>query len=147
MDGVLSDFERRWKNLFDPPEFNDDNWNKFIDGRNFVTLDYFPFARILLNFVDCLNVPVEILSSSGGYHRFEEIAEQKKTWLINHGIGYKANVVPGKRFKSDYAEPGIILIDDTPSVIEKFQAAGGHGILHTQDIAYTLSEVRNFLKS
>ena len=49
-----------------------------------------------------------------------------------------------RREKSKYAGKGIILIDDTPDVIEGFDAAGGIGILH-KDVGRTLELLKVLL--
>ena len=147
MDGVLTNFEQRWAELFGgPPEVvrNRKNfskeWPEFVEKGAFETLDWFPGGQKLLEYVRTLNVPVEILSSSGG-HRFHfEVAEQKEFWLKTNGIKYKANIVPGRKFKSEYAKPNVVLIDDTKQIIDSFNDAGGIGILH-RDLNLTIEQL------
>lgn len=141
MDGVLANFVKRYDELFDEPLTNyrkdknfDDNWTTFVEGDNFATLEKWPGADKLLQFVDRLredyNIQVEILSSSGGRKYHDKVADQKTRWLQKHGIGYKTNFVPGRSLKSKYATPDSVLVDDTPEVIDSFIKAGGIGILH-----------------
>ena len=74
MDGVLTDFEKKYEELFGvrPIEVKHrtkhfwENWQTFIQGENFVHLEKHKDADKLLSFVTSLRVPVEILSSSGG---------------------------------------------------------------------------------
>ena len=55
MDGVLSDFNKRYKEIFkqnaassrERGEKHDDNWNTFVDGKNFETLDWYPGGKEL----------------------------------------------------------------------------------------------------
>jgi hypothetical protein len=148
MDGVLTDFEKRYYELFGlrPEEVNSRKehfwryFEQFIQSGNFSTLDKHEHADTLLEFVKSLNVPVEILSSSGGEKYHSEVTWQKTEWLCNHGIPYKANIVPGGSKKAEYAQPWHILVDDTERVIEKYRAAGGTAILH-YDINVTLKEL------
>ncbi len=152
MDGVLSDFSKRYKELFhqkasssrERGEKHDDNWNRFVDGKNFETLDWYPGGKELLKYINSLNIPVEILSSSGGQLHHEEVKRQKKVWLESHNIDFKANIVPGRQLKADYAKSDIILIDDTTDVIDDFNDAGGIGILH-KDTAKTIKTVQSIL--
>lgn len=148
MDGVLTDFEKRYEELFGvrPDEVQSrtkhfwDNWQEFINGGNFKTLDKHKHADTLLNFVNSLGVPVEILSSSGGEKNHECVTIQKVAWLCNNGIPYKANIVPGGSKKASYAHPWHILVDDTPHVVEKYRAAGGTAVLH-HDIDETIAQL------
>ena len=151
MDGVLCDFEKRYFHLFDetPSETRDKknfnpNWKQFVKGENFATLDWYPGGKELLSFIKKYPVDVEILSSSGGPQFHDEVARQKKVWLKMHNIAYKPNIVPGRKEKSKYAGKGIILIDDTPDVIEAFDAAGGIGILH-KDVGKTIELLKVLL--
>ena len=138
MDGVLTDFEGRYEQLFGvrPDEVKSrvkhfwDNWETFIKGNNFETLEWHKGAVELLAYVASLQVPVEILSSSGGGQFHDIVVPQKLKWLESKGIPYKANIVPGGAKKAELAQPWHILIDDTPHVIEKYRAAGGTAILH-----------------
>ena len=156
MDGVLADFEKRYQELFgrtprearDNKEFNPD-WTAFVEGGNFATLDTWKDSGKLLSFINDLVkqnlVTVEILSSSGGKKFHEQVKEQKKKWLRSHGITYKANIVPGRKLKKNYADENSILIDDTEDVIEDFNNAGGYGILH-KDVDETIHDVKNILR-
>jgi hypothetical protein len=109
MDGVLSDFNKRYKEVFkqnaassrERGEKHDDNWNTFVDGRNFETLDWYPGGKELLKYIISLDIPVEILSSSGGRLHHEEVKKQKKVWLKRHHIDFTANIVPGRQSESE----------------------------------------------
>ena len=152
MDGVLSDFGKRYKELYriqpkssrERGEKRDHKWDEFVDGNNFETLDWYPGGKELLKFVMSLDIPIEILSSSGGRNHHEAVKKQKKVWLKNQCIDFSANIVPGRALKADYAKPDIILIDDTDDVIDDFNKAGGIGILHT-DTAKTIKIVQSIL--
>lgn len=142
MDGVIADFEKRYKEKFNvSPEQTRDNksfggfFDKFIADKEFATLDMMPDARLLLQFLDTLSEPKEILSSTASEKWHDNIMPQKKEWLKNHGIQYKANLVPGKKHKYKFATPDSIIIDDTKSVIDDWTKAGGIGIWHTDAIS------------
>lgn len=150
MDGVLTDFDRRYRELFrhEPGEKRDDKfssrWTEFIDGNNFATLDWFTGGKELLKYLDTLNVQKAILTSSGGFKNHNSVARQKRDWLIANSIDYPACIVPGKQFKPGYADKNSLLIDDTLSIIVNFQKAGGAAIHHT-DLNETISFVENWL--
>ena len=151
MDGVLCDFEKRYKKLFDElPEYSrrnkewSENWTTFVEGEQFKTLDWFPGAKTLLKTVIDTGIDVEILSSSGGKKYHSLVEDHKKFWLQNNGINFKANIVPGRSNKAKYANSKSILIDDTPDVIESFNKAGGYGILH-ENVKDTVKKLNHIL--
>lgn len=153
MDGVLCDFEQRYFELFNetPGSTRDrknftPNWKTFVKGENFSTLQWYPGGKELLSFIRKYPIDVEILSSSGGEKYHGEVTVQKIKWLRDNGIEYKANIVPGRKHKKDYVTPETILIDDTPDVIEGFNKAGGHGILH-KDVEKTKEMLKKLLES
>ena len=138
MDGVLADFQKRYKELFGVEAAGEDrdrknfskNWKEFIRTDQFATLDWFPGGEDLYNFVRKLPVSVEILSSTGGIPYHSEVSEQKSVWLYNQGIDIPHNFVPGRKVKRFYAFHENLLIDDTPDVVDAFNEAGGTAILH-----------------
>ena len=142
MDGVIADFEKRYKEKFKvSPEQTRDNksfggfFDKFIADKEFATLDMMPDAALLLAYLNTLPVPKEILSSTASEKWHDNIQPQKTEWLKKHGIHYKANLVPGKKHKYKFATPNSIIIDDTKSVIDDWTKAGGIGIWHTDAIS------------
>lgn len=146
MDGVLCNFEKKFTEYYgalslakrDRKEWSKD-WEDFVKHKKgFEQLDWFPGGQQLLDAVRQSKLPVEILTSSGGQKFHGEVTAQKIKWLKKHGINYKANVVPGRKHKAEYATPETLLIDDTEEVIKHFTNAGGQGILH--------KEIRDTLK-
>lgn len=152
MDGVLCNFEKKYEELFGKkPAAADrdrklwsENWHVFCQNGHFENLDWYPGALVLLDHIKRTNIPVEILSSSGGQKYHDIVTEQKKKWLKEHNILYKANIVPGRAHKTAYATPETVLIDDTPDIIEAFNKAGGHGILH-KDVGKTIKILDSLL--
>lgn len=138
MDGVICNFQKRYKELFghfperhtNSKEFGD-NFKNFIKGGNFETLEMMPDAHILLSHLMTLNIPVEILSSTAREDNHVELSRQKSIWLDKHRINYSRNFVPGKSKKRAFADKNSILIDDTQSVIDDWRKAGGIAIHHT----------------
>ena len=138
MDGVIADFNKRYKALYkmEPKEAEDKKefykfFDEFIATKQFATLDLMPDATMLLNYLSKLNIPTEILSSTASEKRDADIRAQKLLWLQTHNIGFKVNLVPGKRLKKDFSNANSILIDDTPVNIDQWRREGGVGILHT----------------
>ena len=151
MDGVLTNFEKRYVEKFGefPRDLDKrrqhfwDNWKKFVDDRDFETLEKHPNADELLATVALFakeGIPIEILSSSGGGYSHDIVTEQKKVWLKNNGIDFHANIVPGGGHKRRFASQWNILVDDTESVITRYRDAGGTAIHHT-DIKETIKQL------
>ena len=153
MDGVLCSFNRRYEELFgESPDKSRDrknfssNWKKFIEGENFATLDWNPGGQELLDYVRTIpNIEIEMLTSSGGEKYHTEVSIQKTQWLCERGILYKANICPGSRLKAQYADPSIILIDDTDYVLDGFVKAGGIGILH-KNVNETIQQLKLYFE-
>ena len=153
MDGVLCDFEKKFTDLYgflslakrDRKQWSTD-WEDFITQRHaFEKLEWFPGGQELLSYIrKHPSIHVEILSSSGGERFHDEVTAQKIKWLRNHGINYKANIVPGRKHKKDWARPDAIIIDDTPDVISSWNKAGGIGILH-KDVKETIKRLDTLL--
>jgi hypothetical protein len=152
MDGVLSDFEKQFGDLYGEEALKNrdrklwtEQWPDFIENKQFEFLPKFPGCDELLSFIrKHPEIEVEILTSSGGVKFHEQVKEQKKVWLKKYGIAYKPHVVPGRKHKKDYATPETILIDDTEDVIENFNKAGGIGILH-RDAKETIKTLETLL--
>jgi hypothetical protein len=152
MDGVLADFDKRYKELFGTGASGEDrdrknfskNWKEFIRTEQFATLDRFPGFSELIEFVGMLPVRIEILSSTGGIPFHSEVSQQKSLWLYNQGIEIHTNFVPGRKVKKYYAFQGNLLIDDTPDVVDAFNEAGGIAILH-KDVNETISKLKEIM--
>jgi hypothetical protein len=138
MDGVIADFNKRYKEQYkmEPREAEknkefDKFFDKFIADGEFATLDLMPDAMQLINYLRSLNVPTDILSSTASEKRDAAIRPQKLEWLKKHNIEFHPILVPGKRHKKDYSNANSVLIDDTPVNIDQWRREGGIGILHT----------------
>lgn len=153
MDGVLSDFQKRYRELFGEEASGEDraqkdkskNWDKFVLTRQFIELEYFPGAVELLDYLADLNIPIEILSSTGGPKYHAEVREQKYIWLNDHDIWLNnENIVPGRRIKRFFSFPGRVLIDDTEDVVDEFNQYGGKAILH-KNVEETIKTLETLL--
>jgi hypothetical protein len=151
MDGVIADFEKRYTDMWGKiseeqrrSEFRS-NFNEFIKTEQFVTLELMPDARQLIDALYRIDIPKEILSSTAYQEVYEVISVQKASWLATHNIPWKQNFVPGKRHKYKWATPNSIIIDDTLSVIEDWEKAGGIGI-HHKNTEQTLEELEFILQ-
>lgn len=138
MDGVIADFNKRYKERYkmEPREAEkskefDKFFDQFIADREFATLNLMPDAMLLINFLRSLKVPTEILSSTASEKRDGAIRPQKLEWLKTNQIEFHPILVPGKRHKKDYSNANSVLIDDTSVNIDQWRREGGIGILHS----------------
>ena len=151
MDGVIADFVKRYKELYNmlPKEAEkskkfDHFFDEFIASNQFATLDLMPGALDAITYLRKLNVPTQILSSTANEKRYDDISKQKMIWLQTHGITFTPNFVPGKKHKYKFAADDKIIIDDTESVIDDWRKAGGIGILH-KDWPSTISILKMYV--
>ena len=151
MDGVIADFDKRYKARYkmEPREAEehkefDKFFTQFIDDGEFATLDLMPDALQLINYLRSLDVPTEILSSSASEKRDPQIRPQKLEWLEKNGIEFNPIIVPGKRHKKDYSNKNTLLIDDTQVNIDQWRREGGIGILHA-DAQTTINILKMYI--
>lgn len=145
MDGVIANFEKRYKELYNmsPREAEKNKkfqkfFDEFIANDNFATLELMPDAMNLIEYLRKANIPTQILSSTANREKYDIISKQKMIWLQSHGITFNPIFVPGKRLKKEYATPNSLIIDDTEIVIDDWVEAGGCAIWH-RDVPSTLN--------
>lgn len=159
MDGVLCAFHKRYEELYSsegmedyPAKSNNKvkegyraNFKEFIETEQFATLEMLPDADFALieRFRES-GTNVCILSSTAREEYWDPVSDQKFRWLAEHRIDYTPIFVPGKRYKKRYSGVGKVLIDDTFSVIEEWNAKGGIGI-HHKSWEETISVLREHL--
>ena len=151
MDGVLCNFEKRYKELYGELSDKDrrstfkSNFDDFIATNQFARLEPMPDFHMLRNYLDTLDVPKQILSSTAYEETFETISRQKDEWLYEHYVSWPDPIfVPGKRHKYKFATPDSIIIDDTLSVIEDWRKAGGIAIWH-KDALSTINQLKMYV--
>lgn len=157
MDGVLTDFNKYYTELFGrtPAQVKADrdrkeysvHWDQFVNVRAFASLDWHEGGRELVRYLEQLdNVQITVLTSAGGFNRQRDVQEQKLEWLSKQGITWPAVVVPGRRYKSGFADSDSLMIDDTYDVWDSFIKAGGSAI-HVNGINNTIELVDQWIQS
>jgi hypothetical protein len=150
MDGVISDFMSKYREVngewkLDQEGKKSDAWRNFCENGYFAQLNPWPGGRMLMNYLDYIrgDIPLEILTSTGGPDYHNKVTADKRLWCHLQGITYKVNTVPGRWLKKEWATPTALLIDDTADVIDAWRAAGGVGILHVnlQDTVTQLNAI------
>ncbi len=144
MDGVLVDFEKRFKDLtnLDTISFRekyglDEFWKK-IDkaGVGFwVGMDWMPDGKQLYDYI---KPNLYSLLSSPSYDNSSRLG--KRLWVKNKIPGTKL-ILAARKNKQDYAKENAILIDDLKPTIDEWNAQGGIGILHTS-AASTIEQLK-----
>jgi len=146
MDGVLSDFDKRFMQFSDgiPPgqyeqrKGKEEFW-KLIDSTVGVPfwagMDWMPDGKEYWSYIEKYN-PI-ILSAPS---KNEESKYGKRIWKKRNMPNNKMILVPAWK-KKEYATPTSILIDDRADNINQWEAAGGIGILHT-DAASTIAKLK-----
>ena len=144
MDGVLCDFEARFKDLtgLSPNAFRDKNgldefW-KVIDKdgvRFWVGMDWMPDGKQLYDYI---KPNLYSLLSSPSYDNSSRLG--KRLWVKKNTPGTKLILAAAKN-KQDYSEENAILIDDRADTIKQWNAQGGIGILHTST-ANTIQQLK-----
>lgn len=135
MDGVLTDFDKQFTDSISPQKpqrFIDKNglsefW-KIIDSRGvgfWVGMEWMEDGKELFEFLKNYK-NVELLSSPS---RSDHSRLGKRLWVRNHKLGVKLTLEYSKS-KQKHAAWNHILIDDRKDNIERWEAAGGIGIIH-----------------
>lgn len=147
MDGCVSDFNKRYAELYQSDAIEDYNdkrpevkkkhqerFRKIVMEGHFETLDPMPDFEEGLEFLEQINIkhkiPVCFLTSTATEEYLNELSRQKRNWLKKNNVPFFPVFVPGKRFKHYYSKPGRVLIDDTLSTIDNWNTMGGTGIHH-----------------
>jgi len=148
MDGVLTDFDKRFKSLnpehLTAAQYQAKNgiekfWD-FIDVDNkikfWVGMEWMPDGKVLWDYIKdkqptLLSAPSRNPASRLG----------KRLWVKNNIPGTKLVLASAEK-KQNYSGKDKILIDDRPDNIEQWRARGGKGILHVnaQD---TINQLQN----
>ena len=136
MDGVLVDFENRFKRFSDgisPKDYEDkygkekfwDLIDKKTGVRFWVGMPWMSDGKQLWNYIK--NYNPTLLSSPS---RSNSSRMGKRIWRKRNLPSTKLVLAQAAK-KQNYANPNSILIDDRESNIDQWVKAGGIGILHT----------------
>ena len=163
MDGVLVDFDKGYKDLTGmstahaDAQGRDEFWNLYrnsLEQKDIPEKDYWSNlswmsdGQTLWNYVKSYN-PYILTAPSVNFdlpkeqrykREFNQSMQGKLDWVQRldnmRNIYFRA-----AKFKSDMAGPNKILIDDRKDTIDRWNAAGGIGILHTS-AANTIEQLK-----
>lgn len=154
MDGVLANFKGHYQELFgknpdttpDPELWNDINTHG--KAKFFEELPWMPGGQELWKFMTDNFMRVKILTALGKTDKVDKQGSRgKRAWLAHHIpnlMDKDIKMVINKHQKQWYSRPGDIIIDDTPLVIDEWNAKGGTGILY-QNANQAITELKKHL--
>lgn len=145
MDGVLCNFEKAYRSMWDEFKWDRERFREAVLNRRiFETLEWMPngeqFIDDVRRIADLYKLNVEMLTSTGSHREDlkESAMDQKTKWLASKGIEWKPNFVCAKPEKSAYAHGRTILVDDMEGCTKPFIQKGGIALLH-KDSDYRLT--------
>lgn len=149
MDGVLADFDGAFPKMFgfDHREVADEVMWEAINSYGTYFRDLPPCEGALEFYRDFAWLSPAVLTACPP-DRYADVAAQKRGWVREH-LGAAPFVLPvqGSKAKPLFMHaPGDILIDDFPANIERWEKAGGRGILHTGDFVATRKTLLEYLR-
>lgn len=148
MDGVISDFDKRYFSIYgcncrDDP--NEKHWFEFVKQKGFFLLEPCKGMIDLIDNLYKLDVNVVILTCVSDRKNSRAVRDQKIDWLQEYNLGHLPAIFTHTKLqKSLFATSKTLLIDDSVKCIEPFKEKGGYGILH-QNVKQTIIEL-NCLK-
>jgi hypothetical protein len=137
MDGVLTDFEKRFTSLnpekLSPAQYQTkygiEKFWSFIDGENgvkfWVGMQWMKDGKELWEYIKKYN-PILLSAPS----RNNESRLGKRLWVKNNLPGVKLVLASADK-KQNYSGRNKVLIDDRKDNIDQWRSQGGIGILHT----------------
>ena len=146
MDGVLTDFEKRFGNFTDlsPGEYKEQYgegkfWeliDKKVGVKFWVGMPWMPGGKELWSFVKHLKPKI---LSTPSWDDSSKLG--KRLWIKNNIPGVKSHLVP-RSHKQKFANENSILIDDYKINIDEWRSKGGIGILH-KDVFSTIKQLKD----
>jgi len=156
MDGVVADFDTFVSNLLGRPvgwhdskqDLTEDEWEKLASvDRLYYQLPLMPDATKLVAYVKSLSTRVKVgfLTAVPRRSTIPSARDDKQAWVDKYFPGMRMDIGPYSHHKQKWCAPGDILVDDRPSNILEWSAAGGVAIYHTGDVDATIKRINEVL--
>ena len=152
MDGVVADFDKFASSLLGRPvgwndskqDLTTEEWEKLSSvDRLYFQLPLMPDAIKLVAYVRSLSTRyhVQFLTAVPRRTTMPSARDDKQAWVDMYFPGMKMDIGPYSHDKQKWCTPGDILVDDRPSNIKEWNAAGGTAIYHLGDVDNTINEL------
>ena len=151
MDGVVADFDTYVEGVLGreigwgtSQDLTDDEWVKLASvDRLYYHLPLMPDATKLVAYAKSLSTRfyVGLLTAIPRRTTIPSAQADKQAWVDKYFPGMKMDIGPYSRDKQKWCTPGDILIDDRPSNIVEWSAAGGIAMYHTGDVDATIKYI------
>jgi 5'(3')-deoxyribonucleotidase len=156
MDGVVADWEAAAaQHIQKQKDINGlwpkEDWEKIRSQIHFYRhLPEMPRARELMalarRFRDELGWELRMLTAVPRKNDMHETFHDKIDWMAERWPEVRVHFGPYAEDKQDHATPGDILVDDRPSNIQEWQAAGGIAVHVTKDYDLALEQLNSILE-
>ena len=155
MDGVVADFDTYVEGVLGreigwgtSQDLTDDEWVKLASvDRLYYHLPLMPDATKLVAYAKSLSSRfyVGFLTAIPRRTTIPSAQADKQAWVDKYFPGMKMDIGPYSRDKQKWCIPGDILIDDRPSNIAEWAAAGGIAVYHTGDVNATIKYINRVI--
>lgn len=156
LDHVVADFNTHYLNVTGKLWDNDtparERWGPLIGKEEFFFLNIpayagaVEFIQRITELVSEHKLEAQFLTAIPSLHPFPTAHAEKIIWCKRElGSDFTCQIGPYAVDKQKHCRPDDILIDDNPLNIAQWRAAGGIGILHTDNYAATLQTLMSVL--
>ena len=151
MDGVVADFDTFVEGVLGreigwgtSQDLTDEEWVKLASvDRLYYQLPLMPDATKLVAYAKSLSTRfyVGFLTAIPRRTTIPTAQADKLAWVDKYFPGMRMDIGPYSYDKQKWCVPGDILIDDRPSNIAEWTAAGGIAVYHTGDVNATIKYI------
>ena len=156
MDGVVADFDKFAEELLGreigwgdtTQDLTAEEWVKLASvDRLYYQLPLMPDATKLVAYVKSLSTRFQIgfLTAIPRRTTIPSARADKQAWVDKYFPGMRMDIGPFSHDKHKWCSPGDILVDDRPSNIREWNAAGGIAIYHTGDVNATIKRLNEVI--
>ena len=155
MDGVVADFDTYVSILLgrkigwsSTQDLSDEEWERLTSvDRLYYQLPLMPDATKLVAYIKSLSTRfhVQFLTAVPRRSTMPSAKDDKQAWVDKYFPGMRMDIGPYSHHKQKWCKPGDILVDDRPSNIEQWSAAGGFAIFHTGDVDATIKRINEVI--
>jgi 5'(3')-deoxyribonucleotidase len=155
MDGVVADFDTFAEEILGrkigwgtTQDLSNEEWVKLASvDRLYYQLPLMPDATKLVAYVKSLSTRFNVgfLTAIPRRTTIPSARADKQAWVDKYFPGMRMDIGPFSHDKHKWCSPGDILVDDRPSNIREWNAAGGIAIYHTGDVNATIKRLNEVI--